>query len=463
MPSYRIVSVPTDRHAETNMVYVNPAEALGDASFVDIGGFIFTVAADEQVEPGTLAMNLLQRRCAKVSIGAGQSAPAPGWARPAADLSQLRLSIEHVTASRKGGSIDYGAFHDHFRANFQGQYLRVGQQVLVVLDSVKYVVNVVSIQCVSKGGEGSGEATSAVLVPETELIVETVARCEIQLRNIPDAVVDGMQQAIANDFDLAKLGIGGLRAEVGQVLRRALASRLLPPSVVENLGLHHIKGLLLYGPPGTGKTLIARKIGEILKCREIAIVNGPEISSKYVGQAEEVVRNAFAAAKAEQAAKGDRSSLHLIIFHEFDAFCRHRGAVNQLLSEVDGVNRLDNVLVIGVTDRKDLLEGTLLRPGRFEVHIEIGLPDKEGRLEILRIHTKGMADTNGLADDVDLGVVAEHTSNYSPAELQGLVRLAQSHAFSRHDGSPNPTEMHVTNMGDLLKALDEAKPARGSS
>eukprot|EP00672_Neobodo_designis_P019068 CAMPEP_0174828162 /NCGR_PEP_ID=MMETSP1114-20130205/1169_1 /TAXON_ID=312471 /ORGANISM="Neobodo designis, Strain CCAP 1951/1" /LENGTH=729 /DNA_ID=CAMNT_0016061873 /DNA_START=36 /DNA_END=2225 /DNA_ORIENTATION=- len=478
MTSYKIVSVPTDQHGETNTVYVNPAEGLRDGSFIDIGGFIFTVAVEQQVEPGTLAMNLMQRRCAKVSTTAGDRAvaPAPGWAPPVADLAQLRLSVEYVSASRKGGSIDYKAFHDLFHSQYKGQYFREGQQILVVLDGMKYVANVVSTQGVGKGGS---EAASAVLLPETKLLIETVERCEIELHNIPDAVQDATQPAIVNDFNLEKLGIGGLRAEFGQVFRRAFASRIFPQSVVKKLGIHHVKGMLLFGPPGTGKTLIARKIGEILNCREPTIVNGPEIFSKYVGQAEENVRKLFAAAEAEQAAKGDRSSLHLIIFDEFDAICKQRGAVrdstgvadnvvNQLLSKIDGVNRLNNVLLIGMTNRKDLIDEAILRPGRFEVHVEIGLPDEKGRHEILRIHTKGMVDTNVLADDVDLAVVAERSKNYSGAELEGLVRLAQSHAFSRHIDFENPTEVHDAdnikiNMGDFLKALDESKPALGRS
>ena len=478
MSSFKIVSVPTDQHGETNTVYVNPAEGLVEGSFIDIGGFIFTVAVDAQVEAGTLAMNLMQRRCAKVSTTAGDRAvaPAAGWKAPVGNIAQVRVSVEYVSASRKGGYLDYQAFHDLFTKRYKGQYFRAGQQLLVVMDGMKYVANIASMQGVAAGG---AEATTAVLIAESKVIVETVERCEIELQNVPDAVQDETQPALVNDFNLEKLGIGGLRNEFGEVFRRAFASRIFPQSVVKKLGIRHVKGMLLYGPPGTGKTLIARKIGEILNCKEPQVINGPEIFSKYVGQAEENIRKLFADAEAEQAAKGDRSSLHLIIFDEFDSICKQRGAVrdstgvadnvvNQLLSKIDGVNRLNNVLLIGLTNRKDLIDEAILRPGRFEVHVEIGLPDLNGRHEILRIHSKGMADTGVLADDVDLAVIAGLSGNCSGAELEGLVHRAQSHAFSRHIDFDNPTvvkdadNIQIT-MADFIKAANEEKPALGRS
>ena len=169
------------------------------------------------------------------------------------------------------------------------------------------------------------------------------------------------------------------------------------------MGVQHVKGMLLYGPPGTGKTLIARQIGKMLNGKEPKVVNGPEILSKYVGQSEENIRNLFADADAEQAARGDDSDLHIIIFDEIDSVCKARGSsrdgtgvhdtvVNQLLSKIDGVNSLNNILLIGMTNRKDLIDEALLRPGRLEVHVEISLPDESGRLQILGIHTAPMRE-----------------------------------------------------------------------
>merc|ERR1712159_530647 len=137
------------------------------------------------------------------------------------------------------------------------------------------------------------------------------------------------------------------------------------------------------------------------------------MGSKYVGQSEENVRASFADAEAEYKQKGDDSELHIIIFDEIDAVCKSRGSVNsgtgghdsivnQLLTKIDGVDALNNILLIGMTNRKDMLDEAILRPGRLEVHIEIGLPDEAGRAQILSIHTARMRKANYLAKDVNL-------------------------------------------------------------
>jgi vesicle-fusing ATPase len=150
---------------------------------------------------------------------------------------------------------------------------------------------------------------------------------------------------IKHDFNFESMGIGGLDNEFSQIFRRAFASRIFPPGLIEKMGIQHVKGILLFGPPGTGKTLIARQIGKALQAREPKIVNGPEILNKYVGQSEENIRKLFADAEKEYKEKGDESGLHIIIFDELDAICKQRGSkndgtgvgdtvVNQLLSKV---------------------------------------------------------------------------------------------------------------------------------
>ena len=189
--------------------------------------------------------------------------------------------------------------------------------------------------------------------------------------------------------------------EFADIFRRAFASRVFPPEVLRKMGIKHVRGMLLYGPPGCGKTLIARQIGKALNAHEPKIVNGPEILNKYVGESEANIRALFEDAEKEQEEMGDNSDLHIIIFDEIDAICKARGAngdgtgvhdsiVNQLLSKIDGVEALNNVLIIGMTNRKDLIDSALLRPGRLEVHVEIGLPSEEGRVQILKIHTNTM-------------------------------------------------------------------------
>jgi vesicle-fusing ATPase len=249
---------------------------------------------------------------------------------------------------------------------------------------------------------------------------------------------------IAPNFKFETLGIGGLDKEFETIFRKAFASRLLPLGLMEQLGTTHVKGLLLYGPPGTGKTLIARQIGKMLNAREPKIINGPEVLNKFVGQSEENIRKLFADAEKEYKEKGDESELHVIIFDELDAVCKQRGSgagggtgvgdsvVNQLLSKLDGVDALNNILLIGMTNRKDMIDEALMRPGRLEVHLEIGLPDERGRVDILKIHTAKIRASNRLDSDVDLLELAAVTKNFSGAEIAGLVRAAVSWAQTRH-------------------------------
>lgn len=214
------------------------------------------------------------------------------------------------------------------------------------------------------------------------------------------------------------------------------------------MGIKHVRGVLLHGPPGTGKTLIARQIGLMLQGREPKVVNGPEVLNKYVGESEANIRRLFEEAEKEQQERGDKSSLHVIIFDEIDAICKSRGStssgtgvqdslVNQLLSKIDGVGSLNNVLLIGMTNRIDLLDEALLRPGRFELKIKVGLPNEDGREQIFRIHTKKLVTNNMLADDVDAREIAKKTRNFSGAEIEGLVRCATSYAINQCVDSKN--------------------------
>lgn len=305
---------------------------------------------------------------------------------------------------------------------------------------------------------------------------------------------------IKPNFKFQDMGIGGLDSEFGAIFRRAFASRIFPPGMVEKLGIQHVKGvslpawinnihvdywkqfhllgLLLYGPPGTGKTLMARQIGKMLNAREPKIVNGPEILNKFVGESEKNIRELFAEAEVEYKAKGDESGLHIIIFDELDAICKQRGStgggtgvgdsvVNQLLSKMDGVDQLNNILIIGMTNRLDMIDEALLRPGRLEVHMEISLPDEGGRLQILNIHTAKMRTNNVMAGDVILEELAALTKNFSGAELSGLVKSATSFAFNRHikvgttAGVGDDLDQMQVNLDDFLNALDEVKPAFG--
>ncbi|KAL7531723.1 hypothetical protein ACHAXR_004195, partial [Thalassiosira sp. AJA248-18] len=197
--------------------------------------------------------------------------------------------------------------------------------------------------------------------------------------------------------------VGGLDTQLDDIARRVLASRA-NPQAARRLGVGHVRGILLSGPPGCGKTLLARELSRILGAREPQIVNGPEILDKFIGEAERRVRELFAPAEREYEEVGDASALHIIILDEMDAIARKRGSmssdttgvrdsvVNQLLAKIDGVKEANNILVVGLTNRPELLDSALLRPGRLEVQLRVELPDRQGRRDILAIHTRKMRE-----------------------------------------------------------------------
>ena len=176
--------------------------------------------------------------------------------------------------------------------------------------------------------------------------------------------------------------------------------------------------------------------------------------------------------------KGDESGLHIIIFDELDAIFKQRGSsnsgtgvgdtvVNQVLSKMDGVDQLNNILIIGMTNRIDMIDEALLRPGRLEVLMEISLPDEHGRYQILNIHTAKMRKNGVMDHDVDVKELARLTKNFSGAEIGGLVKSATSFAFNRHvkvgtmAGISDDIEDLRVNADDFANALDEVHPAFG--
>lgn len=237
--------------------------------------------------------------------------------------------------------------------------------------------------------------------------------------------------------DFFKLGIGGQKKQIETIIKQAFQSRQLTAEECEHNGIKHVRGVILHGPPGNGKTLIARQLGELLQCKSIQVVQGPEIVSKWLGESEKHMRELFTNAIEDAKENGKDAGLHLIVFDEFDAIGRRRGTstqehmdrvVNQLLAYMDGIHQLENVLVFALTNAIDVIDDALRRPGRFEIDIKIDLPDEAGRLEILEIHTRN----THCDDSVNLAHIARDAVNFTGAELLGLVNCARSFAVTRH-------------------------------
>ena len=233
----------------------------------------------------------------------------------------------------------------------------------------------------------------------------------------------------ANKGDVPKVSyddIGGLGDAVKKI-REMVELPLRHPELFKRLGVEAPKGVLLHGPPGTGKTMLAKAVAGETSSNFISI-GGPEIVSKFYGESEGKLREIFKEA--------EENAPSIIFIDEIDSIAPKRDEVNgeeerrivaQLLSLMDGLNSRGKVVVIGATNRPNSIDEALRRPGRFDREIEIGIPDRDGRLEILEIHTRGMP----LADDVDLKWLADKTHGYAGADLSALTKEAAMAALRR--------------------------------
>ena len=323
--------------------------------------------------------------------------------------------------------------------------------------------------------------------------------------------------------------LGGLQPEIQSIIRRVLDGRRrsiddttsTTSSELQTMlefGLSPVRGLLLYGKPGCGKTALAREISRLLTDRPPKIVAAPELLDRWVGGTESAVRSLFEDAEAElTACNGDpsKSGLHVIVIDEIDAVFRQRSsssgsgevarasAVNQILAKLDGVQALGNILVIGTTNRRELLDNALLRPGRLEVKIEVPLPDREGRREILNIYFDPLRSLGRLSQPLCQAIDASSrispasssstkerksgvrsflserlywkargsvgavkirdlasdrwTGGFSGADIEGLVRCAGSIALSRARKDGSGVDGLLITTEDVAQAIREVK------
>ena len=252
--------------------------------------------------------------------------------------------------------------------------------------------------------------------------------------------------------------VGGLD-ELKDELREAVEWPVKHKEAYDYVDVEAPKGVLLYGPPGTGKTLIAKALAKMTESNFISI-KGPELLSKWVGESEKGVREIFR--KARQAAPC------IIFLDEVDALVPRRGSgssdshvteniVSQILTEIDGLEELHNVLIIGATNRLDIVDEALLRPGRFDRIIEIGNPDSKARKHIFEIHTK----KKPLENNVDIKKLVEITNGFSGAEIAAITNRAALVALKRYVAgkSQNIKEIKITQQ-DLIDAVDKIRPQK---
>ena len=286
-------------------------------------------------------------------------------------------------------------------------------------------------------------------------IVKVTAETKLTIMNEPAPEGKGLPRTTYED-------VGGLHEEIQRV-REMVELPLRHPELFQRLGIEPPKGVLLHGPPGCGKTLLARAVANESEATFFSI-NGPEIMSKFYGESEARLREIFQQAQ--------QNAPSIIFIDELDAIAPKREEVTgeverrvvaQLLALMDGLSGRGNVIVIGATNRPGALDPALRRPGRFDREIEIGVPDKQGRHEILQIHTRGMP----LAEGVDLKKLSDMTHGYTGADVSALGRETAMKSLRRYLPQINLEEerippsvlekMEVT-MEDFINAYKEITP-----
>jgi len=302
------------------------------------------------------------------------------------------------------------------------------------------------------------------ILPEIDLASEsipadTLKKIIVTMRDFTDVIKEMEPSAMREVFvevpDVKWEDIGGLLS-IKQELQEAVEWPLKYQGVFTYADATPPKGILLYGPPGTGKTLMAKAAANESEANFISI-KGPELLSKWVGESEKGVREVFR--KSRQAAPC------IIFFDEMDAIAPIRGnngdshvterVISQLLTELDGLEILTNVIVIAATNRPDIIDPALLRPGRFDRLLYVPPPDRDSRVQIIKIHTK----KKPLADDIDIEELANHTDGYTGADIASLMSAAVMLALRDHISKykdPKEADNHAQELKVNMRHLEEA-------
>ncbi|CAI0387707.1 unnamed protein product [Linum tenue] len=365
----------------------------------------------DSLRTGEIALNGSQRKWAAANLGGRVTVSRYQPPADTASFNLVFLALDLTTSLtiRKATELKADEFGRYLKNRYSGQVISPGQIVSTRFENIKYACRVtLSIGADHMNPQG-------FLSRDTNIAFEAAAG-RIKIVN-----QDPRPPPIIKDtIDLKRMGIGGLS---------------------HHIGIRNVRGMLLFGPPGNGKTMIARKVANLLNAK-VQTVSGPSLLDPYFGTTERNVRELFEPIIKDQVKLGEKSPLHVIIFDEFDAIAMKRGRssgsghtdimVNQLLTMMDGLTPLDNLLVFATTNRRDLIDEAFLRPGRLEIEIEIGLPDLAARQEILEIHTAKLLENHYLDGDVSIENLAHRTDGYSGAMLEGVVKSAVSAALQRN-------------------------------
>lgn len=472
MTGFNIVKLADSNYDLANVINHNKDDFGNNNVYLKVGNTVYE-SVPENIPPKTIGISLIHRKRYSLCIyNDKKSINDTVYIEPYEininnKIKNLSIKID-LRTKHKIINIHEDLFKEHIKKNFAKHYF-FNKQVLItqfiIEDNENIIIMDISIKPVRNNHfEGYLDDNT-----EIKLLTDN-----IYINIISSNVLS--RDLFKDDFDFGELGIGGLNKQLKDVFKRALSTRAIKPEIIKKLGIKNVKGLLLYGPPGTGKTLIARNISHLLSNIEPKIVNGPEILNKYVGESEKNIRDLFADAENDQI--NNKQGLHIIIFDEIDSICRSRGGhnstqsnitdsvVTMLLSKMDGVNSLDNIFIIGMTNRKELLDPALLRAGRFELHVRIGLPDYDGRKQIFMIHTNKMRENSMISKNIDFDMLANLTQNFSGAEIEAIVKSAASstlHKLLSNDDKVIEESDIVVDMNDFEQAISNFIPGFSNS
>ncbi|MEM1507293.1 MAG: CDC48 family AAA ATPase [Candidatus Bathyarchaeia archaeon] len=397
-----------------------------------------------------------------IEISGKRKTAAICWPGYSDDLGKGIIRIDGYIRKNAGVSIDEKVTVRKIEAKHAEKIVLAPTEPLRIEGAEDYLAQILEGKVVSRGDYiplGIMGRTIDLMVVSVQPSVSAVIitrDTEIAIGEKPAAMVREVPKVTYED-------IGGLKEEIRKI-REMVELPLKYPELFERLGIEAPKGVLLYGPPGTGKTLLAKAVANETNAAFFSI-SGPEIMSKYYGESEERLREIFRQA--------EENSPSIIFIDEIDAIAPKREevtgevekrVVSQLLALMDGLKPRGRVVVIGATNRPNAIDPALRRPGRFDREIEIGVPNKQGRLEILQIHTRNMP----LAEDVNLEKIASITHGFVGADLVALCKEAAMRALRRilpeidfeRDTIPAEILNKITvTMGDFMETLKDVEPS----
>jgi len=329
---------PSDSLAVINRVFAPPGFFPADVKHVKIsaGGssFVYSIDFTADMKERELGFNVLQRKWMNLSLK-DELDVIPFRPAPDSVIGQIVVELDFLKkASPPKARFDTDEMSKQFLSTFSNAMFMAREPFVFEFNSEKDKLKVQFSATVKKlvgvdlsalqgaaAKAGGGEMSEGLCARECGVIFDVAPESLVSLSGGARGQ-SSKRSPINPNWNFEDMGIGGLDQEFSTMFRRAFASRVMPLEIIEKLGIKHVRGMLLHGPPGTGKTLMARQIGKMLQGREPKIVNGPEILNKYVGESEANIRKLFEDAEAEYKARGENSSLHIIIFDEIDAICK---------------------------------------------------------------------------------------------------------------------------------------------